>query len=574
MTRTDSFVVGTLVVLLAIVAGLVGVPALSDTVAPASAAPSDPVPTGPFREGVIGRPVSIGPFTARSQVDRDLVALIFSGLVRNGPGGTLVPDLAKRWSVDAAGKVWTFELRDDATWQDGEPVTAEDVAFTIRTLQDPAYTGPAAGSWSEVEVRAISDRLVTFTLATPLGGFLQAATQPIAPAHLLADVPVAALAEDPFGTQPVGSGPFALAELTDTGATLVPVASISDASGPTPSSSPADSLATAPPMLRPDRPLPYLSGIEMSFFDDGASLAAAYRAGELDAAAGLAPGDAAKLATEPASRLLRYPSATLTSVLLNLRPDHPEFSTPAIRTALLAGIDRTLLVDEVLAGQATVATGPIPPSSPLYDAAADPPVAYDRAAAKKALKSAGWTQKKDGWHLPKDAKPLSIEVLSPDEGSNPTVWAVARQVVSDWRRLGLTVTHVGLPAREFVTERLAKGTFQVAVTDMTMGLDPDLYPLLASSQTVTGGSNIIGVQDPTLDKLLVAARAPGTPQARAAAYAKLQAQLAKGRYLLPLAFPDEVMVARDTLSGPAIRQVADASDRFWDVLTWRLAGDR
>jgi len=169
---------------------------------------------------------------------------------------------------------------------------------------------------------------------------------------------------------------------------------------------------------------------------------------------------------------------------------------------------------------------------------------------------------------------LSIEILSPDEGSNPTVWAVARQVASDWRRLGLTVKHVGLPAGEFVTDRLAKSKFQVAVTDMTIGLDPDLYPLLASSQTVTGGSNIIGVQDPALDKLLVAARAPGTPEARSAAYSKLQAQLADGRYLLSLAFSEELSVARDTLQGPAIRQVADAADRFWDVLTWRLAGDR
>jgi ABC-type dipeptide transport system, periplasmic component len=573
MTRTDSFVVGTLVVLLAIVAGLVGVPALVHTSGLASPAPSDPVPAKPYREGVIGRPVSISPLTARSQVDRNLVALIFRGLVRNGPGGTLVPDLAKRWSVDAAGKVWTFELRDDATWQDGEPVTAEDVAFTIRTLQDPAYTGPAAGSWSEVEVHAVSDRIVTFTLATPLGGFLQAATQPIVPAHLLADVPVEALADDPFGNQPVGSGPFALADLTEIGATLVPV-SPPGGDSPTSSGPPVDSLATAPPVLRPDRPVPYLSGIEMRFFDDGAALAAAYRQGELDAASGLAPADAAALATEPASRLLKYPGATLTSVLLNLRPDHPEFASPAVRTALLAGIDRTRIVDGVFAGAATAATGPIPPSSPLYDAAADPPVAYDRAAAKIALKSAGWTQKKGGWYLPRTTKPLAIEVLSPDEASNPTVWAVAQQVVSDWQQLGLTVTHVGLPAGAFVTDHLAKGDFQVAVTDMTIGLDPDLYPLLASSQTVTGGPNIIGVQDPTLDKLLVAARAPGTPEARAGAYSKLQVQLAKGRYLLPLAFPDEVTVVRDRLEGPAIRQVADPADRFWDVLTWRLADDR
>jgi ABC-type oligopeptide transport system substrate-binding subunit len=125
-----------------------------------------------------------------------------------------------------------------------------------------------------------------------------------------------------------------------------------------------------------------------------------------------------------------------------------------------------------------------------------------------------------------------------------------------------------------VTDRLATGTFQVAVVDVTVGLDPDLYPLLASSQTLTGGSNVMGVQDPALDALLAKARAPGPDAARVKAYSALQKQLAKGRYLLPLAFADEVVVARDTLHGAAINQVADPADRFWDVLTWRLAAGR
>ena len=136
------------------------------------------------------------------------------------------------------------------------------------------------------------------------------------------------------------------------------------------------------------------------------------------------------------------------------------------------------------------------------------------------------------------------------------------------------MTHVPLSPGDFVTGRLATGKFQVAVGDVTIGLDPDLYPLLASSQTVTGGSNVIGLQDPALDKLLVAARGPGTEAARMAAYSALQVALAKGRYLLPLAFADESIVVRDTLEGPTVRQVADPADRFWDVLTWRLAAGR
>jgi peptide/nickel transport system substrate-binding protein len=578
MTRTDTFVVGTLVVLLAIIAGLVGVPSLLPSAGSSRAPTAAPGAPGSktYREGVLGHPVSVSPLTARTQVDRDLVALVFSGLVRNGPSGTLVPDLAERWSVDKTGSIWTFELRDDAYWHDGAPVTSEDIAFTIRTLQDPAYDGPAAGSWNEVTVGTDGDRTVIFTLKTPLGGFLQAATQPIAPAHLLADVPVGLLGEDPFGRQPVGSGPFAVSSLDETKGELVPAGTITPdpetSTPPGPISS--DSLATVPPVKRPSQPVPYLPGMEFRFFDDPTALADAYRAGDLDAASGLSPSLIRDLASASGSRTLRYPGSTLTAVLFNLRPGHPEFADPAVRTALLAAIDKPALIKDAFAMAAAVATGPIPPASALFDAAADPSVRYDLAAATKALKTAGWTSATDGWRLPNAKQPVALELLSPEEATNPAVYAAAEAVARGWRSLGLKVTHVALPAGEFVTGRLVAGTFSVAVADISLGLDPDLYPLLASSQTLTGGPNVIGLQDPALDKLLVAARGPGTLAERRTAYSALLVQLAKGRYLLPLAFADESIVVRDTIQGPVVRQVSDPADRFWDVLTWRLAADR
>ena len=577
MTRTDSFVVGTLLVLFALIAGLVGVPA----VAPAASSGQSPGITSgsavsrPYREGVLGHPDSVSPLTARTQADRDLVALVFSGLVRDGPSGTIVADLAERWSSDATGTIWTFELRQDARWHDGEPVTAEDVLFTIHTLQDPAYTGPAAGSWNEVQVRAAGPRTVVFTLRTALAGFLQAATQAIAPAHLLAGIPVELLGQNAFARQPVGAGPFALVSLDTARAELVPAASVTSSGTPSAFPSPGtDSFATPAPTERPSRPVPYLSAIEFRYFDTPSALADAYRAGDLDAASGLSPALTAELASASGSRLVRYPGSTLTAVLLNLRPGHPEFADPAVRTALLAAIDRGALIDQVFATAAGAAPGPIPPASTLFDPAAEPLVPYDLAAARKALRKAGWTVSPKGWFLPKARKPLSIELISPDEASNPAAFAVAAAVAKDWKKLGLDVAHVPLPPGAFVTDRLATGTFSAAVADVNVGLDPDLYPLLASSQTLRGGSNVIGLQDPALDALLVAARGPGPAGARATVYARLQQQLAKGRYLLPLAFADESIVVRDTLQGMVVRQVSDSADRFWDVLTWRLAADR
>jgi peptide/nickel transport system substrate-binding protein len=575
MTRTDTFVVGTLVLLLAVVAGFIGVPALTPTAASASPTPTEPsvTTTRPYREGVLGGPVSVSPLTARTQADRDLVALVFSGLVRNGPGATLVPDLAERWSVDEAGRTWTVQLREGATWHDGAPVSAADVVYTITTMQDPGYAGPAAGSWSEVTVAALDDLTVRFTLTTPLGGFLQALTQPIAPAHLLGDVPVAELPEHPFGQQPVGNGPFALVELTPTYATLVPAGDLVGAD-PDASPGPTDVLATPAPTQRPARPVPYLDGIEFRFALDSESIITAFDAGELDGLSGLSPATSVDIAAATGSRLLRYPGTTLTTVLVNQRPDHPEFRDPAVRAALLAAIDRSGIVDETFAGVAVAATGLIPPSDEWFDPEADPGVAYSPAAATAALDKTRWTKKDDGWFLDDAKEELSIEVLSPSQDSNPALFATAAAVVADWRAIGIEATHLALPPGEFATDRLATGEFDVAVTDVTIGMDPDLYPLLASSQTLTGGSNVSGVQNERLDELLVKARAPGSAKVRAAAYTALQEHLAAGRFVLPIAFADEVVLVHETLEGVAVRQVTDPSDRFWDVLTWRLADGR
>jgi ABC-type transport system substrate-binding protein len=85
---------------------------------------------------------------------------------------------------------------------------------------------------------------------------------------------------------------------------------------------------------------------------------------------------------------------------------------------------------------------------------------------------------------------------------------------------------------------------------------------------------VAGLQDPDLDALLVGARTPVDVDARTQAYSALQLRLAEQVYMLPLAFRDDYVVFRDTVEGPAPRPVAGSGDRYWDVLTWRLAGGR
>ena len=590
-TPRDRAVVSVLVVLLAAIAAAMLVPDLGRTAAApgastsptrsAAASPPSPAPPRPLREGAVGTASTVNPLLATSRVDQGLVALVFSGLVRLGPGQQLLPDLAASWTTDEDARTWTFRLRDDARWHDGEPVTAHDVVFTVGLLRDPSWSGRGAGSWRDVTATAEDPRTVRFALQTPIGGFLQLATQPIVPAHLLADVPLDRLVEQSFNRMPVGSGPYRLESLDEERAILVPAAQEAPRLAPAPDSStapdPGDPSATLPvPTPRRPRDAGQASApnLEMRFFGDEASLIAAFEAGRLDSAVGLPPLEARRLAATPDARLLRYPTSTLTAVVLNLRPTHPELRDPAVRRALLRAINRAEVVAEAWGGQASVAEAPIPAVSWAFDRAASPSVIFDPAGARRALVADGWEATDEGLVAPGGDEPFTFELLTPDVGSNTSAFLAGAAIAADWTAFGVDVTAIGLPPATLVNERLRKGDFAAAVLDINVGLDPDLYPLLGSTQGTSQGSNLSGLVDPDLDKLLVAARAPGTQAARREAYRALQARLAQRHYLLPIAFQDELVVVRDTVRGPEIRQVGGLGDRFWDVLSWRLADDR
>jgi peptide/nickel transport system substrate-binding protein len=557
VSRAAAAVVVALAALLAALGGAVAAP--SFTPAPTPAPTPVPAPVAGHVQGVIGRPSAIMPVLARTQADRDLVALLFRGLVRLGPGTSVLPDLAGRWTVEEGGTLWTFHLREDARWHDGEPVTSADVVFTVRVLQHPDYGGPLAATWAQVAVSAPDARTVRFSLGDPVGGFLQAATLPLLPAHLLDGVPVAGLADSELARNPVGNGIFALIELTDDRAVLEPV---------------------LPQVGLPDAPLedpaageagvrtPLLARLELRFFDTADALAAAFEAGEVDAAVGLQPADAVALSeARDDSRVLRYPASTLTAIAFNLRSLTSPFADQRARRALLAAIDREALVADLLGGAGRLATSPIPPSSWAYDEEATQ-VAYDREAALAGLREAGWKREDGKWIAPRASKPLVVALLAPERTANPLLYQVAERVAEAWTAIGLTTEVEALPPGAFV-ERLRTGDFLAAVIDVNMGLDPDPYPILGSTQAIEGGSNISGIQVAALDRALRAARAPGPLASRREAYASLQDLLETLQPMPALFFRDVVVVVERGLVGPEVRPVADLGDRFWDVVRWR-----
>ncbi len=561
MNRRDGGVAFALLALMAVLVGTIALPAFRPAATPGPTPTAAP-PLGHV-QGVLGRPSSITPLTARTQVDRDLVALLFRGLVRLGPGSAVLPDLAERWTVTEKGARWTFHLRADATWHDGVPVTSRDVVYTVGVLHDPAYAGPLASTWAQVQATAVDERTVQFDLGDPVGGFLQAAALPLLPAHILSGVPVATLADDPFARQPLGNGAFALVEMTSDRAVLEPVLP-QVAAGVAPFEDPATGEAATR--------IPRLPRLELRFYDTAEDLAAAFAAGTVGSVGDLPPATAVALAAAtPGARAIRYPATTLTALAFNLRATSGPFADARTRRALVAAIDRADLVTDLLGGAGALAETPIPPSSWAYDAKAAPEIAFDRAAASKGLREAGWRRVDKAWIPPRAAKPLAVTILAPDAAANAITHAAATRVAAAWTSLGLATTVEALSPGELV-KRLQTGDFTVAVIDVNMGLDPDPYPILASSQSRAGGANVSGIQDAALDKALVAARAPGAAAARIKAYGALQKLLGTLQPMPALFFRDCVFAVATDLVGPVARPIADPGGRFWDVIRWSTVG--
>ncbi len=174
-----------------------------------------PAPGGVYTEGVIGRPQFINPiYATSSDVDRDLTELLFSGLLKYNGEGEIIPDLAKEYKITDEGKVYEIFLRDNVYFSDGEPFSAEDVLFTIKTIQDPDYKSSIRASLLGVTVEKVSDLRVRFKLKNPYPPFLETLTLKVLPKHIWQDIPPQNFPLAILNLQPVGTGPFQFKNLT------------------------------------------------------------------------------------------------------------------------------------------------------------------------------------------------------------------------------------------------------------------------------------------------------------------------------------------------------------------------
>jgi peptide/nickel transport system substrate-binding protein len=166
---------------------------------------------GIYSEGLVGVFGRLNPvLDFYNPADRDIDRLIYSSLLRIDDRGSPVNDLVESMGISREGTAYNFSLSEDATWHDGEPVTADDVVFTIELLRSDELPVPSdvRDLWNTVEAEALDEHTLQFRLPEPYAPFMDYLTFGILPRHLLGDLSPAEIVDAQFNLEPVGSGPY------------------------------------------------------------------------------------------------------------------------------------------------------------------------------------------------------------------------------------------------------------------------------------------------------------------------------------------------------------------------------
>ncbi len=510
---------------------------------PGGSTPTPAAPGGVYREGLVGVPTMLNPLLAGSQPDRDLGALLFSGLTRTGADGRIVPDLADSWTIEDDGRRYVFALRDDATWHDGQPFTARDVLFTIRLLQDADFPGEStmADFWRTVNVETPDDATVICTLPRPYAPFLAYTGVGILPSHLLAAVKAGDLPNDPFNLQPVGTGPFKFAGL-DPARVEVSLARHDAYYG--------------------DRPR--LEGLRFRFFPNTPAALRAAAAGEIDGVGYIPPRYFADAGAVRDVNIYGPSLSGYTALFFNLKL--PVFAEREVRQGLALAVDRDALVGEALKGRGTPGSSPILPDSWAYTGAGLPQRPFDPERARQTLERAGWRVGASGARE-KGGQALAFTLLTDDD---PARVAVATLLARQLEAVGGKVTVSARPGGE-VAGLVATRRFEAALSGWEgLAGDPDPYQMWHSSQAETG-YNFAGYSNPEADEALAQARLTTDPERRKGYYATFLRLFAADVPSIVLYYPQYHFAVAKRVSGVSLDPLNEPSDRFRRIAEWQLA---
>ncbi|MFD5538651.1 ABC transporter substrate-binding protein [Streptomyces sp. NPDC127079] len=499
----------------------------------ASAATGDKVLTVAVAQSVD----SLSPFLAMRLLSTSVQRLMYEYLTDYDPGDAHpVPGLATTWSASADKLTWTYTIRSDARWSDGQRVTAEDAAWTFDKLMTDPAAATANGNFvtNFRKVTAPSPTELVITLKKPQAT-MTALDVPIAPEHIWKNVSDFSKFNNDSRLPVVGDGPFVLTGYR------------------------ADSYVRLRANKHFWRGAPKFDELVFRYYKDQDAAVAALRKGEVSFVAGapaLTPAQASSLRGRKDIHVNDAPGRRFYALATNpgararngqrFGDGDPSLLDVRVRHALFMAVDRKAIVDKVFQGHAAEGQGYIPPrfTSYFWKPSTRQELAYDPAAAGRLLDQAGYRKNADGQRVGKDGRPLNYRVLC--HATDPNDKAVGQYLKEWWAKLGIGMT---LDCLDNVTDPWLAGRFDLAFDGWSVNPDPD-YVLsihtcgaLPATPKDTGPTDDF-VCDRTYDGLYARQLAAYDSAERAALVRQMESRLYDLGYINVMAYPNAVEAYR------------------------------
>lgn len=363
---------------------------------------------------------SLNPFVGLQTLTYSTFQNTYPYLVMYDKDLKFIPYLATQWATSTDGKQWTFHTTPGATWSDGQPLNADDVAWTFNTLVKYQNKGASAfaGMVSHlVKVKATDANTVVFTYDAPVANVLSQLQQvPILPEQFWGKY----AADDSFKsakmtTPVISGGPFIVQSYTKNSSAV---------------------LKANPSYWGPTKP--HVAGISITMFKDDDAMIAALRNHEIDLIETLPPSGIKPLQAAGFT-INQVPSTSLNDFIFNSNPNKPnnrELLNPKVREAFAESFDLKQLVDTVWQGTATVENSIVPPATGDWSDPSLHAAPYDPAHANQILDGLGYKRGSNGIRVA-NGHPMSYQVILPDFTNSNRMFAMVQQWL---KAIGIQVT--------------------------------------------------------------------------------------------------------------------------------------
>lgn len=506
-----------------------------------------PIEGGSLAEGAIGTPHLINPVLASTDADRDLAMLIYAGLMKSDGKGGLEKELAESYSISEDGLLYTFTLKEDVTWHDDEPLTAEDMVFTVNTAKNPATKSPARANWEGVEAEARDAKTVVFRLKKPYAPFLENTTLGILPKHIWKNATPEQFSLSAFNRQPIGAGPYEMDKIRQNSAGIITSFELKS-------------------FGRYALGRPLISKIKMAFFNSESEMLGAYFAGSIDSLGSFSAQNAEKIGGSGSLKTLILPR--IFGIFFNQNKSEA-LRSREVRHALDMATDKIALVQKVLSGFGTELDGPLPPGIMGYE---NGDQGFSIEEAKKILEGDGWklNDEKGLREKTKKGSPAQELSISISTANTPELVTTAEALKEMWQTLGVKVEVRLYEIGDLNQNVIRPRDYESLLFGQVVGRDPDPFAFWHSSQRNDPGLNVALYANKTVDSILESARTENDTEKRKEKYADFKKELTKDTPAVFLYSPYYLYAVPKNLKGFNTEMITVPAERFSNIHQWHL----